>query len=118
MYLVSSDLPNRDGIHERTVALRFLGIILRFPRLEISTLVFAAFLQMNKHEFSSLIDYVVRISETIGVICFSVRFSSFQCIFFLMVISTVYIYEKYIFIRKKCNKRKNSAFFKGNKEIM
>jgi hypothetical protein len=32
-------LENRGGIQERTVGLRFLGIILRVLRLEVSTLV-------------------------------------------------------------------------------
>ncbi len=38
-----------DGIRERTLSLRFLGIILRVLRLEVSTLVFC-FLQTATHE--------------------------------------------------------------------
>ncbi len=69
----------RDGIHESTISLRFLGIILRFLRLEGSIFVFA-FLQNSIHEqiqFSSLVDAFVWISETKGVVWFSVRFSTF-----------------------------------------
>ncbi len=48
-----------DGIHEgtSTTSLRFLEIILRFLRLEVSTFVFLSFckmLFMNKLKFSSL----------------------------------------------------------------
>jgi hypothetical protein len=42
-------LLSREEIHEGTIWLRFLGIILRFLRLEVSTLVFA-FLQNAIHE--------------------------------------------------------------------
>jgi hypothetical protein len=58
-YLKSS----RDGIPKSTISLRFLGIVLRFLRLDVSTFVFA-FLQ-NVLEVSPLIDCFVWISETI-----------------------------------------------------
>jgi hypothetical protein len=40
----------RDGIHESTISLRFLGIILRFLRLEVCTFVYASqnMIFMNK----------------------------------------------------------------------
>jgi hypothetical protein len=38
-----------DGIHESTISLRFLGIILRFLRLDVSTFV-VAFLENAFHE--------------------------------------------------------------------
>ncbi len=80
MYTVQS----RDGIHESTISLRFLEIILKFLRLEVSTVLlflpFYKMLFMNKLEFTSLVDCFVRISETIRVVWFSVRFSSFPCI--------------------------------------
>jgi hypothetical protein len=56
-------MQSRDGIYESAILLRFLGIILRFLRLEASSLVFAflflrleasslvfAFLQNDIHE--------------------------------------------------------------------
>jgi hypothetical protein len=51
----------RDGIHESAISLRFLGIILRFLRLEVSTFVFPFYkmLFMNKLVFSSLTDCFV-----------------------------------------------------------
>jgi hypothetical protein len=45
-----------------------------------SFLSFYKLLFMNNFEFSSLTDFFAKISETIGVVWFSVRFSSFQCI--------------------------------------
>jgi hypothetical protein len=52
---------NRDEIHESTVLLRFLGIMLRFLRLEVSTFVlpFYKMLFMNKLVFFSLVDRFV-----------------------------------------------------------
>ncbi len=61
----------RDGIHESTILLTFLCIILRFLP---SFLPFYKMLFMNKLEFTSLIDCFVWISVTIGVVWFSVRF--------------------------------------------
>ncbi len=49
---------SREGIQERTLTLRFLGIISRVLRLEVSTIVFYKVLFKNKLEFSSLIDYL------------------------------------------------------------
>ncbi len=75
-----ADLHSRDGIHESTISLRFLRITLIFLRLEIFLRSFLSFYKMlfsNKLEFSSLIDRFVLISETIGVVWFSVRISSF-----------------------------------------
>jgi hypothetical protein len=60
----------REGIHESTILLRFLGIILGFLRLKGSTFLLA-FLQNSIHEqiqFSSLVDTFVWISETKGVV--------------------------------------------------
>jgi hypothetical protein len=66
----------RDGIHESTILLRLLGIILRFLRLKVSAFVFP-FLQNAIHEQTSLIDYFEWISESKRVVWFSVQFSSF-----------------------------------------
>ncbi len=69
----------RDGIHESTISLSFLGIILRFPRLEVSTFAVMPYykmLFMNKLKFHSLMDGFVWISETIWMAWFSVRFFS------------------------------------------
>ncbi len=69
-----------DGIHESTISLRFLGIIFRFLRLEASTFVFPFYKMLFKYkvEFSSLVDCFVWISKSIGVVWFSVKFSSFR----------------------------------------
>jgi hypothetical protein len=75
-------------------------------RLQGSTFVFA-FLQNSIHEqiqFSLLVDGFVWISETKGVVWFSVRFFTFGAL--LHVAS----------IGKKCTKRKNSVTFKRKKE--
>jgi hypothetical protein len=60
----------RDGIHECTISL--LGFLPAF-------LSFYKMLFMNKLEYYSLItgNFVVQISETIGEVWLSVRFSSF-----------------------------------------
>jgi hypothetical protein len=103
----------REEIHESTISLRFLGIILGYLRLKGSTFVFA-FLQNSIYEkiqFSSLVDGFVWISETKGVVWFSVRFSTFGA--FLNVAS---MGKKCIYIKIKCNKRKNGVTFKRKKE--
>jgi hypothetical protein len=46
---LQSNSANRDGIHESLISLRFLGIILSFLRLEVSTYVFV-FLPSAIHE--------------------------------------------------------------------
>ncbi len=75
---------SRDGIHESTISLMFLSIY----NLEISSTcdfyLRFAFLQktlfINTVEFSLLVDCFGKISGTIGVVWFSVSFSSFPCI--------------------------------------
>ncbi len=59
---------------------------------------------MNKLEFFSLTDCYVQFSETIGVVLFSVRFSSFGA---FKIIGSM---GKDVFMS---NKRKNNATFKG-----
>ncbi len=70
---------NRDEIHESTILLRFLGIILRFFRLEVSTFV----LPLYKMLF--VFDCFVVISETIGVYGFLSGFPPVDA--FLIVVS-------------------------------
>ncbi len=48
-FLLAEFELSRDGIHESTIEKRFLGIILRFPSLEVSTFV-CVFLQNAMHE--------------------------------------------------------------------
>ncbi len=95
--------PEMKKIHEITISLRFLGIILRILKLEVSTLVlhFYKMLFMNKLEFSSLIDCFVWISETIGAwYGFLSGFPPFVA--FLSVISVIR-YKKTMFIVKGNN---------------
>ncbi len=84
-----------------------------FLKLKGSTFVFA-FLQNSIHEqiqFSSLVDAYVWISETKGVVWFSVRFTTFGAF-----LNVAFMGKKCIFIKIKCNKRKNSVTFKRKKE--
>ncbi len=68
---------------------------------------------MNKLEFPSLIDSFVWISETTGVVWFSVRFLYFLCI------SNCCFYGKKMYLHIiKCNNGKNKLLSKVNKEIM
>jgi hypothetical protein len=64
----------REEIHKSMISLRFLDIIMRFLRLEVSIDFEVSFLPfykmsfMNELEFSSFIRYFfVWISETLGV---------------------------------------------------
>ncbi len=66
------------GIHEIAISVKFLGIIWRFLP---SFLPFYKMQFMNKLKFSSLIDCLLRISETIRMVWLSVRFSSYPCIY-------------------------------------
>jgi hypothetical protein len=79
-----------------------------------SFLLFYKMVFMNKLEFSSLINCLEWISETIRVLWFSTRFSPLNA--FLIVVSMekmpLYMYKI------KCKKRKNNAVSKINKEIM
>jgi hypothetical protein len=67
-----------DRIHESTISMRFLGIILRF-----SDFYLCFWLSTKCYSWKNLsfLDCFVWNSETIGVIWFSVRFSSFHCIY-------------------------------------
>jgi hypothetical protein len=68
-------------------------------------------LVMKKLEFSSVTDCFVWVSETIGMVWFSDRFSTFRCIS-----NFLFLWGKDVFIYQiKCNKRKNNVTLK---EIM
>jgi hypothetical protein len=85
----------RDGIHESKVSFRFLGIILRFLRLEVSTFVFAL-LYTKWYSWVFFIDWLF------------FRYSSFR------YISNGCLYgEKMylLYMQINCNKRRNNASF-------
>jgi hypothetical protein len=67
---------------------------------------------MDKLELSSLIDPFVWISETIGVVRFSVRFSLFRCI------SKCGYYKDKMYVYKYTVIRERTIFLKVNKEII
>jgi hypothetical protein len=70
------------------------------------TLPFYKMLFKNKLEFSSLIDCLVWISESVGEVRFTIRFSSFR--FIVCSMGKRCHYKKI-----KCNKRKNNDTFKS-----
>ncbi len=68
----------------------------------LKTLSFYKMLFMNKLEFSSLTDCFIKISETIGVVWFSVKFSYFN------VFLILFLWGKDVFISEKRVRRERT----------